>query len=95
MKRIESLDALRGITALLVVFYHYSTRYYELYPQFNPINFNIEFGKFGINNFILIYKNINDYINLRAYKVSLFFLVSGFVISISLKGDNNFGHKYV
>jgi peptidoglycan/LPS O-acetylase OafA/YrhL len=54
MKRFEALDALRGIAALLVVIYHYSTRYYEIYPQLNSLGFTIEFGKLGVNMFFVI-----------------------------------------
>jgi peptidoglycan/LPS O-acetylase OafA/YrhL len=74
------LDDLRGIAILTVIFYHYFFVYFR----------NSE----DVNNFIQIYRNINDYINLGAYGVSLFFLVSGFVISMSLKGDNNLINMY-
>ncbi|MDX9960458.1 MAG: acyltransferase [Aliarcobacter sp.] len=63
MKRLEALDSLRGIAALLVVIYHYSTRYYQIYSQSNHINFTLEFGKLGVN---------------------MFFVISGFVIFMSL-----------
>lgn len=54
MKRFEALDALRGVAAILVVIYHYTVRYFELYPQtYNFSNF-MEFGKLGVNMFFII-----------------------------------------
>ena len=73
--RIYILDDLRGIAIFIVLFYHYFFVYYK--------DKKIE------NIFISNYHILNDYINFGAFGVSLFFLVSGFVIPMSLKGENS------
>ena len=60
--RLQALDALRGIAAIAVVAFHYTTNLQYNYPQFRPA-FSIPHGHFG---------------------VELFFIVSGFVIFMSL-----------
>jgi peptidoglycan/LPS O-acetylase OafA/YrhL len=60
--RLASLDALRGIAALAVVCFHYTTNLRLNYPEFRP-SFELPHGHFG---------------------VELFFVVSGFVIFMSL-----------
>ena len=60
--RLQALDALRGIAALAVVAFHYTTNLQDNYPQFRP-TFGMPHGHFG---------------------VELFFVVSGFVIFMSL-----------
>jgi len=69
-KRVLSLDALRGIAALAVVFYHYIFKYDEIYGH--DAIFNIfgvfEYGQLG---------------------VQLFFMISGFVIYLSLENTKN------
>ena len=68
-RRIDELDSLRGVAALVVVLYHYTFRFEEL--------FGIEF--------------ITDYFNLPHghYGVELFFVISGFVIFMSIEKTNN------
>lgn len=63
--RIEGLDALRGIAALMVVVYHYTVRYPELFPDADAPSFQLTWGAEGVR---------------------LFFLISGFVISMSIMG---------
>jgi peptidoglycan/LPS O-acetylase OafA/YrhL len=65
-KRLLELDALRGIAALSVVFFHYTTHYE--YGQSDKLWFNFPYGLYGIN---------------------LFFLISGFVIFLTLTRVNN------
>ena len=61
--RYSELDAIRGIAALMVVLYHYTVRYGEIYIfPVQPL-FNFELGLYG---------------------VQLFFIVSGFVIFLTL-----------
>lgn len=61
--RLEELDALRGIAALSVVIYHFTTRYQALYGfDIEPL-LSFPLGKYG---------------------VQLFFVVSGFVIFLTL-----------
>ena len=62
-QRYSELDAIRGIAALMVVLYHYSARYGQIYDYSIEPAFNFELGKFG---------------------VQLFFIVSGFVIFLTL-----------
>lgn len=62
--RILELDALRGIAALCVVFYHYTTRYGEIYGHTEGLPFSFPAGRYG---------------------VLLFFMISGFVILMSLE----------
>ncbi|MGB3614655.1 MAG: acyltransferase [Elainellaceae cyanobacterium] len=62
--RIRELDALRGLAALGVVFYHYTTRYGEIYGHTEGLPFSVPAGRYG---------------------VLLFFMISGFVILMSLE----------
>jgi peptidoglycan/LPS O-acetylase OafA/YrhL len=67
--RIEILDALRGLAALAVVGYHYTTRYGELFGA-SPLPFGLPFGAYGVN---------------------LFFMISGFVIYMTLEATTRVG----
>jgi peptidoglycan/LPS O-acetylase OafA/YrhL len=68
MKRINELDSLRGIAALMVVLYHYTFRFHEKYSySFLYDFFNFEYGHLGVD---------------------LFFMISGFVIYMSIKSIN-------
>jgi len=62
--RIKELDALRGLAALGVVFYHYTTRYGQIYGHTEGLPFSLPAGRYG---------------------VLLFFMISGFVILMSLE----------
>ena len=63
-KRILELDALRGLAALAVVLYHYTTRYELKVGHTSAPLFSVPFGHYG---------------------VELFFLLSGFVIFMTLQ----------
>jgi peptidoglycan/LPS O-acetylase OafA/YrhL len=67
-QRYSELDAIRGIAALMVVLYHYSVRYGQIYEY--PVDplFSFDIGKYG---------------------VQLFFIVSGFVIILTLDKTNH------
>lgn len=67
IKRLDALDAIRGVSALLVVLYHYTYRYYEIYGINNQLFFSIPLGYYGVQSF---------------------FIVSGFVIFMSIKKTN-------
>lgn len=50
--RINELDAFRGIAALSVVFYHYTTRFNELFNSSSYFNF--EYGWLGVPFFFIL-----------------------------------------
>lgn len=61
--RLLELDALRGLAALSVVLFHYTTRYQELYGHSTIPLASFDLGHYGVN---------------------LFFMISGFVIFMTL-----------
>lgn len=63
-RRLTEIDALRGIAAMLVVLFHYTTRYQELYGHTTPAMLSLPWGYLGVN---------------------LFFMISGFVIFMTLE----------
>lgn len=66
--RLETLDALRGIAALIVVLYHFTTRYYEIYDVKKTFDFALSFGHYGVD---------------------IFFIISGFVIYLTLSNTKS------
>lgn len=62
--RLAQLDALRGIAALAVVLFHYTTRYGQLYGHVEAPAISFPHGYLGVN---------------------LFFMISGFVIFMTLE----------
>jgi len=62
-RRLAQVDALRGIAAVAVMAFHYTTRYDELYGFGRPLPFYVPWGYLGVN---------------------LFFVISGFVIFMTL-----------
>ena len=62
--RLNQLDALRGLAAMAVVLFHFSTRFSELYPQAAPQVWSVPLGYVGVN---------------------LFFIISGFVIFMTVE----------
>lgn len=62
--RIQTLDSLRGIAALVVILFHYTYRFPEAYSKnFDP-GFSLRYGHYG---------------------VQLFFIISGFVIYMTVE----------
>ena len=61
--RLIELDAFRGIAALSVVIFHYTTHYDFLYKHSSPLAFGFPIGRYG---------------------VELFFMISGYVIFLTL-----------
>ena len=61
--RLLEVDALRGIAAMAVVLFHFTTRYAQVYPEALRPTFAMPHGHYGVN---------------------LFFIVSGFVIFMTL-----------
>jgi peptidoglycan/LPS O-acetylase OafA/YrhL len=66
--RLYELDSLRGIAALTVVLYHYTTRYNEYYGHSIEPLFYFPFGEYG---------------------VFLIFIISGFVITLTLNSTKH------
>jgi peptidoglycan/LPS O-acetylase OafA/YrhL len=62
-RRLVEVDALRGVAAMAVVGYHFTTRYLELYGTGATPSVSLPHGHFGVN---------------------LFFIISGFVIFMTL-----------
>lgn len=62
--RFEELDAFRGLAALSVVLFHYTTRYEQLYHHNTTPLFSMPWGHYG---------------------VQFFFIISGFVIFMTLE----------
>ncbi|MFD2516579.1 acyltransferase family protein [Salinimicrobium flavum] len=54
-KRIDELDSLRGIAAIIVVLYHYTFRFEELFNfKFITKYFNVPYGHYGVELFFAI-----------------------------------------
>lgn len=53
-KRFLELDALRGIAAISVVFYHYASRFVKLYPQDFDSYFKFTYGNLGVELFFIL-----------------------------------------
>lgn len=52
--RILEIDALRGIAALAVVLYHYTTRYQLSFQHKEPMSVNFSYGSYGVELFFII-----------------------------------------
>ncbi len=63
-KRVGELDALRGLAALAVVAFHYTTFYQQEQGHVLPLGFGFPAGNYGVH---------------------LFFMISGFVIFMTLE----------
>lgn len=64
IQRLIEVDALRGLAALAVVLFHYTTRFTELFDPFPLPTISFPNGHYGVN---------------------LFFIISGFVIFMTLE----------
>lgn len=62
--RLVEVDALRGVAALAVVLFHYTTRFTDLFQPGVPPAVSFPGGHYGVN---------------------LFFIISGFVIFMTLE----------
>ena len=63
-RRLVEVDALRGVAALAVVLFHFTTRFTELFHPASLSVVNVSYGHYGVN---------------------LFFIISGFVIFMTLE----------
>ncbi|WP_088184269.1 acyltransferase family protein [Sphingobium sp. Z007] len=52
--RLTELDALRGVGALCVLIFHYSTRFHELFPQASHVPFSFPGGNYRVLLFFTI-----------------------------------------
>lgn len=52
--RIRELDALRGLAALAVVAFHYTTRYNDLWGRAAPLGWSCSWGEHGVDLFFMI-----------------------------------------
>ncbi len=52
--RLVELDALRGLAAIAVVLYHYTTRISEIYPDYSYSGFKFSHGNLGVQLFFLL-----------------------------------------
>jgi peptidoglycan/LPS O-acetylase OafA/YrhL len=53
-RRILELDALRGLAALAVVLFHYTTKYDELYGRPTPLGFSFPWGQHGVDFLLML-----------------------------------------
>ena len=67
-QRLTEIDSLRGIAAMAVVLFHYTTRFDELYGHVSRPLAEVPWGHLGVN---------------------LFFMISGFVIFMTLERTSN------
>lgn len=74
-KHINVLDDFRAIVMIIVIFYHFFFMYFRD-------------KEIKDNSFLVFYSLLNDYLNFGVVSVSLFFLLIGFVLPISSKGEN-------
>ncbi|MGL4575978.1 MAG: acyltransferase family protein [Burkholderiaceae bacterium] len=54
MNRLNQLDGLRGVAALLVLLYHFTTRYDEIFAFSQPLPFGVPHGGLGVSLFFAI-----------------------------------------
>jgi len=76
--RLQELDAIRGLAALFVVIYHYTFRYYEIYPSDNRLPFVFEIGHYGVQAFFIV-SGFVIFMTLEKTKRSLDFIVHRFI----------------
>ena len=75
--RLSELDSLRGIAALIVVAFHYTFRYDQIYHHRNPLPFSASLGYHGVDLFFAI-SGFVILMTLERTRQPLDFLVSRF-----------------
>lgn len=53
-KRVAGLDYLRAVSMILIVLYHYTTRYQESIGHVAVWPFNVPWGCFAVNTFFVL-----------------------------------------
>lgn len=53
-RRVQELDALRGVAVLGVVLYHYTTRFNEFFGRIHSLSFSFPYGYLGVQLFFII-----------------------------------------
>lgn len=88
--RLVELDCLRGISAILIMLFHYTTRYEQLFgfKESNIISFS--YGKYGVqfflmtSGFVMMYSYKNRF-NIKDFLLKKFFrLYPAYIVSITL-----------
>lgn len=70
--RIKELDAFRGIAAILVMLYHYTTRYNQSIGHVKPYPVNVPWGFMAVSVFFII-SGFLTIMNLRENETALTF----------------------
>jgi len=76
-RRLAQVDALRGLAAVAVMAFHYTTRYDELYGFGRPLPVYVPWGYLGVNLFFVI-SGFVIFMTLERTRTSLDFVVSRF-----------------
>ncbi|MFN7724728.1 MAG: acyltransferase family protein [Rubrivivax sp.] len=76
-QRLTQVDALRGIAALLVVGFHFTTRFDQTFPGQLPSNFSVPWGHLGVNLFFSI-SGFVIFLTLDRARTGMDFVVSRF-----------------
>lgn len=75
--RIKELDALRGLAALAVVLYHYTTQYEKLFGHTGVLGWQFQYGSHGVHLFFMI-SGFVIFLTLDRVKKSRDFVISRF-----------------
>lgn len=75
INRIKEIDALRGIAAILVLFYHYTTRYHQIFVHPYGVPFYVPWGQYGVDLFFMIsgyviYASLEYQTSIRKFVIS-------------------------